>query len=132
MFKKNYFKLLLSICFTLILFSCSSVPDIYEYQRPGDIEECYEIIVDVKDNYDLNMFLLREEKLDGVDVKKVYEPARKLITSWDKSVKLLGIYLDNENELNRKKLYDSIDDLKLKQRDFLTVSNMILGMDMVQ
>ena len=132
MFKKNYFKLLLSMCFALILVSCSSAPDIYEYQRPSDIEECYEIIVDVKDNYDLNMFLLREEKLDGVDVKEIYEPARKLIIAWDKSLSMLNTYVEHKTELNRKRLYDSINDLKLKQRKFLTVSNMILGMDIVQ
>ena len=132
MFKKNYFKLILSMCFVFILASCSSLPDVYEYQRPSDIEECYEIIVDVKDNYDLNMFLLREEKLDGVDVKEIYEPARKLIIAWDKSLDMLNTYVKYKNELNKKRLYDAIVDLKIKQRKFLTVSNMILGMDIVQ
>lgn len=132
MFRKNYLKFMLFIFITLILSSCSSMQDIYNYQRPTSADECYNIIVDVKDNYDTNMFLLREEKLDGVDVRAIYAPARNLLESWDKSVKLLGLYIDNKNEINKKRLYDSIDDLKLKQRKFLTVSNKILGMDIVQ
>lgn len=132
MFKKVYSKIVFSICFILLFMGCSSMPDVYEFQRPDSVEECYEIIVDIKDNYDTHMFLLREEKLDGVNVQGVFGPARSLLIAWDKSVELLGIYVSNETSLNEKKLYDSIDNLKQKNREFLTASNMILGMDIIQ
>ncbi len=132
MFKSAYLKILLVFCSIFILASCSSAPDIYNFQRPTSVEECYEIIVDIKDNYDMHMFLLREEKLDGVNVSIIYEPAHKLLAAWDKSVELLGIYNLNDTKLNKRRLYDSINELKKANREFLTASNKILGMDIVQ
>jgi len=132
MFKKVYLKVIFVIWFVLLFTGCSSMPDVYDFQRPDSVEECYETIVDIKDNYDTHMFLLREEKLDGVDVKGVFGPARLLLIAWDNSVELLGNYVSNKTPLNEKKLFDSIDNLKQKNRMFLTASNKILGMDIVQ
>lgn len=129
MFKKVYLKVLVII---LLLAGCSSMPDIYEYQRPSSAGECYEILVDVRDNYDTHMFLLREEKRDGINVGGVYDPARELMIAWDISIKLLGLYVDFESPLNERNLYKSIDIVRQKERSFMTAANKILGMDIIR
>lgn len=132
MFKSKFvIVFLMSLMMLFLLTSCSSMGDVYEFQRPDTISECYEFLESTNDTYETVMFLLREEKLDGVDVNKVRMPAKVLVSSWDDAVNILHNYsqLTTPTPEDKDLLYTAIDTVRFNLRLFLAAANPIIGVD---